>query len=496
MVCVLAGIVIELLLYIFRPANFSKKLILACSLMLSTFGASALLVSKPNLFSGLIVYLTIYRLINIIKIAENKIKPEYLHSTSFRTYRWLALMQTIIIALWLLNDMGSLNVNNIWLLASISVAFVITSLAIAISSVINIRNSGIKFKNRKKDQELPTLTLAIAARNENLMLENCLDCALANSYPKLEIIVYDDCSQDRTADIIKAYAQKGIRFIQGGSVPEKWLAKNWAYQQLFEQSSGDLIMFMGVDVLINPDTLNKVVGIFIKRKVSMMSVMPKRVKSGLIAAFIQPMRYWWEFAIPSYILKRPPVLSTCWLINHDVLSKSGGFKSITRAIIPEEHLAKQQAKIHEYAFIRGNASLGLSTVKNFYSQWSTAIRTRYPQVHRRPELVALRTLLMTLCLLLPFVILAILFRDMSDHVLIFICSIISVVLLTATNVSISLISNPVATMMSIINFPVLIALDIFALNYSMYKYEFSEVTWKGRDVSQTAMHSIKHLPKI
>ena len=52
--------------------------------------------------------------------------------------------------------------------------------------------------------------------------------AIASDYPKLEIIVLDDCSQDRTAEIIRNFAHDGVRFIQSEDNKDNWLDKNKA----------------------------------------------------------------------------------------------------------------------------------------------------------------------------------------------------------------------------------------------------------------------------
>jgi hypothetical protein len=44
--------------------------------------------------------------------------------------------------------------------------------------------------------------------------------------------------------------------------------------------------------------------------------------------------------------------------------------------------------------------------------------------------------------------------------------------------------------------PFMILTDIWMLHYSMWKYEFSEVDWKGRNICVPAMHVVKHLPKV
>jgi hypothetical protein len=43
--------------------------------------------------------------------------------------------------------------------------------------------------------------------------------------------------------------------------------------------------------------------------------------------------------------------------------------------------------------------------------------------------------------------------------------------------------------------PCAVLADIGLLHYSMWKYEFSEVLWKGRNVCVPVMHVYAHLPK-
>ncbi|MFN7950263.1 MAG: glycosyltransferase family 2 protein [bacterium] len=59
----------------------------------------------------------------------------------------------------------------------------------------------------------PPLTLLICAHNEEDVLERKLENALSLDYPKesLEILVVDDGSTDRTAEIVKRFADRGVR---------------------------------------------------------------------------------------------------------------------------------------------------------------------------------------------------------------------------------------------------------------------------------------------
>jgi cellulose synthase/poly-beta-1,6-N-acetylglucosamine synthase-like glycosyltransferase len=65
------------------------------------------------------------------------------------------------------------------------------------------------------DDELPRLTVLIAAHDEAPVIGARLENALALDYPreKLEIVVASDGSRDATADIVRGFADRGVRLL-------------------------------------------------------------------------------------------------------------------------------------------------------------------------------------------------------------------------------------------------------------------------------------------
>jgi cellulose synthase/poly-beta-1,6-N-acetylglucosamine synthase-like glycosyltransferase len=63
------------------------------------------------------------------------------------------------------------------------------------------------------DEELPTVSLVLAAYNEEAVIEDRLRNALSMDYPaeKYEVIVGSDGSNDRTADQVRQFADRGVR---------------------------------------------------------------------------------------------------------------------------------------------------------------------------------------------------------------------------------------------------------------------------------------------
>ena len=119
-------------------------------------------------------------------------------------------------------------------------------------------------------RDLPSASVLIPARNEQIAMRSCLEMVLASDYPKLEVIVLDDNSVDNTSDEIKRFAHAGVRFVSGEKPPEGWLGRNSAYDRLSTEASGDLLLFLSVDTKIKPKTISKMVNFMIDNQTKML----------------------------------------------------------------------------------------------------------------------------------------------------------------------------------------------------------------------------------
>ena len=99
----------------------------------------------------------------------------------------------------------------------------------------------------------PTVSVIIAAYNEERDLAEKLENTLALDYPKskLEIIVTSDCSTDRTDEIVRSFEARGVRLHRQ---PER-LGKTAAQNAAVEQAKGDIILFSDATTHYHPDVL-------------------------------------------------------------------------------------------------------------------------------------------------------------------------------------------------------------------------------------------------
>ena len=102
---------------------------------------------------------------------------------------------------------------------------------------------------------LPTASVIIPARNEERNLPTLLRSLASQPVKPREIIVVDDGSTDRTAEVAR---QLGATVIASQPLPEGWLGKTWACHQGAQAALGDLLLFLDADTWFEPDGLARI----------------------------------------------------------------------------------------------------------------------------------------------------------------------------------------------------------------------------------------------
>jgi len=111
----------------------------------------------------------------------------------------------------------------------------------------------------QKSARKPLVSCMVAVRNEQKLIENCLNSLLDQTYPAIEIIIVNDASTDDTKSVLESYAREGrITAIH----LKTNVGKKRALGKAMWRAKGEIFAFTDSDSVLAPDAIARVVDAF------------------------------------------------------------------------------------------------------------------------------------------------------------------------------------------------------------------------------------------
>ncbi len=145
------------------------------------------------------------------------------------------------------------------------ILIVFIAVAIVIYCVIHIGLlSGLSKLQYNKHKEQPFVSVIVAARNEEKNLPELLNSLLHQSYTNYEIIIANDRSTDRTAEILQHYSNQSnkIKIVTIESITTDLPPKKNALFQAIKQADGEILCFTDADCLPPSSWIEELVSAF------------------------------------------------------------------------------------------------------------------------------------------------------------------------------------------------------------------------------------------
>ena len=139
----------------------------------------------------------------------------------------------------------------------------------------------------------PSVAILIPAKDEAGKIRECLDAALAQDYPNLQIVAIDDRSTDGTGPILDeiAAASAGrmkVVHIPTDALPQGWAGKVNALHASVSHTDAPWLFFVDSDVLLQRDALSQLMGISLVRKYDAVSLLPRLICNSFIQKLVMP----------------------------------------------------------------------------------------------------------------------------------------------------------------------------------------------------------------
>ncbi len=333
---------------------------------------------------------------------------------------------------------------------------------------------------KRKPKAYPLVSILIPARNEERNIANCIESALQQSYPHFEVLIYDDLSEDNTAQIVKEYEKKSdkVTLIHGKPLPAGWLGKPWGCHNLSKHAKGDLYLFIDADVTIEPETISSAVALFQQKNVNMLSCFPKQQMQSRGELLLVPVMDWMVLTfIPLYLVYTTKKLSIAIgqfiLIDKPTYKKINGHEGVKSFKTEDTALARNVKKIG--AKLLAARSTGLVRCRmygNFLDSFRGLSRSFYEGSHMKPVAYVLGLVGLLVILFFPLITSLV----AMQYYFMLIPWIIQRILTSITagqNAIINVLLLPIHSMFAIV-------IGIYSIYISLNK----KIVWKGRKLNK------------
>lgn len=150
----------------------------------------------------------------------------------------------------------------------------------------------LKKKNKKDYSYKPKVSMVISAYNEEKVIEKKLENIIKSDYENLEIIIANDCSDDRTVEICEKFIKNHPDFDIKVNTAKDHFGKTNAQNEAVDVASGEIIVFSDANSMFKEDAIKELVSFFTADDIEYVCGSLIYKKDGQISSVVAENTYW------------------------------------------------------------------------------------------------------------------------------------------------------------------------------------------------------------
>lgn len=203
--------------------------------------------------------------------------------------------------------------------------------------------------DQPEPEELIELTVIVPARNEEDCLGACLQSLVCQSEDifelgkNWELVVVDDHSSDRTAEIARGFA--GVAVIEAATLEPGWTGKANAIWTAARCARGRWLLFTDADTIHEQGNLRRAIHEAERHKAGMLSYSPRQIVSGFAQRVLMPLVFS-ELALaypPAKVSDPAQKIAAAngqfLLVEREAYRRLGGHASVANKVLEDVELA-------------------------------------------------------------------------------------------------------------------------------------------------------------
>lgn len=199
-------------------------------------------------------------------------------------------------------------------------------------------------------QRLEPVSVLIPARNEEKNLPDCLEAVLAQP-AAAEVLVYDDHSEDATAQVVARYAARDgrVRYLAPEPLPPGWRGKTFACHRLAQAATFPWLLFLDADARLAPGAVGGLLAEAEQREVTLLAGWPGLDMRGFAEKLLMPMLNFVVLTLyPAPLAIRRPLDASLGLAHgalmlarKDAYERVGGHAAVRAELFEDTLLARE-----------------------------------------------------------------------------------------------------------------------------------------------------------
>lgn len=227
----------------------------------------------------------------------------------------------------------------------------------ALPAILFVRNLFLYREPPPRGQNVaPKISVLIPARNEEESIVAAVNSVLGCRNVELEVVVMDDASTDRTAEIVSRLAanDRRVRLEKAPSLPAGWNGKQHACWNLAQQASQEIFCFLDADVKLEPEALARMAAFVQASDAALVSGFPRQITVTFLEWLLLPLIHFVLLGfLPIASMRRstsPAYAAGCGqflLVRREAYFASGGHAAI-RSTMHDGLLLPRSFRQHGY----------------------------------------------------------------------------------------------------------------------------------------------------
>lgn len=256
----------------------------------------------------------------------------------------------------------------------------------------------------------PLISVCIPARNEERNIRACVEAILAQDYPNLEVVVFDDRSSDSTHEILQSLTLESdsllsrqtqeqapvLQIISGSDLPKGWAGKPNALFQASAHARGDWLCFVDADTFAAPETLSSCYAKAIETHADMFTILTFQVLGSFWEKVVMPIVMtalsvgFSPRKVNDPNRKDAIANGQFILIKRSVYDAIGGYASVKNQIVEDKAIA-EKVKWNGYRLIVADG-MRMTRTRMYTSlpeMWEGWTKNIYLGLHDQPSMLML-----------------------------------------------------------------------------------------------------------